>query len=101
MRHAQRTIRDSRAGQTGVPFGTARKGASGVGSTRMAQSELIVLKLIVLRLRKSAGMTQAEMAELLRVPLSTLTRWETETLDTEANKKVLGLIDARSTHKKG
>jgi transcriptional regulator with XRE-family HTH domain len=38
----------------------------------MAQSELIVLKLIVLRLRKSAGMTQAEMAELLRVPLKAL-----------------------------
>ena len=66
----------------------------------MAQSELIVLKLIVLRLRKSAGMTKAEMAELLRVPLSTLTRWEAETLDTEA-KKVLGLIAARSKHKNG
>jgi hypothetical protein len=30
------------------------------------------------------GMTQAEMAELLRVPLSTLTRWEAEALDQEA-----------------
>jgi DNA-binding transcriptional regulator YiaG len=66
----------------------------------MAQRELIVLKLIVLRLRKSAGITQAEMAQLLRVPLSTLTRWEAETLDTEA-KKVLGLIAAGNKHKKG
>jgi DNA-binding XRE family transcriptional regulator len=76
----------------------------------MAQSELIVLKLIVLRLRESAGMTQAEMAKLLQVPLSTLTRWEaetldrealdTETLDTEA-KKVLGLHAAGNKHKKG
>jgi transcriptional regulator with XRE-family HTH domain len=61
----------------------------------MAQSELIVL-----RLRKAAGITQAEMAELLRVPLSTLTRWEAETLDTEA-KKVLGLHAARSKNKNG
>jgi DNA-binding transcriptional regulator YiaG len=66
----------------------------------MPQGELIVLKLIVLRLRKAAGMTQAEMAELLRVPLSTLTSWEAETLDTEA-KKMLGLLAARSKHKNG
>ena len=30
------------------------------------------------KLRESAGMTQAEMAELLRVPLSTLKKWETD-----------------------
>jgi transcriptional regulator with XRE-family HTH domain len=91
----------------------------------MSQRELIVLKLIVLRLRESAGMTQAEMAKLLQVPLSTLTRWEAETLDREAldtetlerealdrealdtetldreAKKVFGLHAAGNKHKKG
>jgi transcriptional regulator with XRE-family HTH domain len=46
------------------------------------------VEMIFRQLRKAAGMTQgmtqAEMAELLRVPLSTLTRWEAEALDQEA-----------------
>jgi DNA-binding transcriptional regulator YiaG len=50
------------------------------------------------KLRESAGMTQAEMAELLRVPLSTLEKWETDpterweadSLDMKA-KALLGL----------
>ncbi len=36
------------------------------------------------KLRKSAGLTQAEMAALLRVPLLTLTRWEPGSLDLKA-----------------
>ena len=52
------------------------------------------VEMIFRQLRKSAGMTQAEMAELLRVPLSTLTRWEAQALDQEA-KNLLGLRPAR------
>jgi len=45
-------------------------------------------------------MTQAEMAELLRVPLSTLTKWEADSLDLEA-MKLLGLTTAHGKHKNG
>jgi hypothetical protein len=45
-------------------------------------------------------MTQVEMAELLRVPLRTLTKWEADSLDLEAMKR-LGLTTARSKHKNG
>jgi transcriptional regulator with XRE-family HTH domain len=50
------------------------------------------------KLRRSAGMTQAEMAELLRVPLLTLTRWEADSLDMKAKAR-LGLLAARAKHK--
>lgn len=43
-------------------------------------------------------MTQAEMAELLRVPLLTLTRWEADSLDRKA-KALLGLLAARAKRK--
>jgi transcriptional regulator with XRE-family HTH domain len=46
------------------------------------------LVAIIRKLRQSAGMTQAEMADLLRVPLHTLTKWEAETLDKEAKQRV-------------
>jgi hypothetical protein len=45
-------------------------------------------------------MTQVEMAELLRVPLRTLTKWEADSLHLEAMKR-LGLTTARSKHKNG
>ena len=60
----------------------------------------MVTKETLRTLRESAGMTQVEMAELLRVPLSTLTKWEADSLDLEA-MKLLGLTTARSKHKSG
>ena len=47
------------------------------------------------KLRESAGMTQAEMAELLRVPLLTLSKWEAGSLDQKA-KVLHGLLAARA-----
>jgi DNA-binding XRE family transcriptional regulator len=55
----------------------------------------MIKKSILRQFRKSAGMTQAEMAELLRVPLLTLTKWEAGPLDMKA--KVLHARPAART----
>jgi DNA-binding transcriptional regulator YiaG len=54
----------------------------------------MVKKETLRKLRESAGMTRAEMAELLRVPLTTLEKWEADSLDMKA-KALLGLFAAR------
>lgn len=51
------------------------------------------------KFRKSAGITQAEMAALLQVPLLTLTRWEAGSLDLKA-KVLHGLLAAQAKNKK-
>lgn len=55
----------------------------------------MIKKKILRQFRKSAGMTQAEMAELLRVPLLTLTKWEAGSLDAKA-KALHGLLVGRA-----
>jgi DNA-binding transcriptional regulator YiaG len=52
------------------------------------------------KLRKSSGMTQAEMAELLRVPLLTLTKWEAGSLDLKS-KALHGLLAGRAKRQRG
>jgi transcriptional regulator with XRE-family HTH domain len=59
----------------------------------------MIKKSILRQFRKSAGMTQAEMAELLRVPLLTLTKWEAGALDMKA-KVLHGLLAARTKNRR-
>jgi transcriptional regulator with XRE-family HTH domain len=60
----------------------------------------MIKKKILRQFRKSAGMTQAEMAELLRVPFLTLTRWEAGSLDLKA-KVLHGLLASPAKNKRG
>ena len=62
-------------------------------------TSVIVRGRTIRKLRKSAGMTQAEMAALVRIPLLTLTRWEAGSLDLKA-KVLHGLLAARAKNKK-
>jgi DNA-binding transcriptional regulator YiaG len=63
-------------------------------------TSVIVRGRTIRKLRKSAGMTQAEMAALLRIPLLTLTRWEAGSRDLKA-KVQHGLLAAQAKNKKG
>ena len=47
------------------------------------------------RLRKSMGVTQAQMASLLRLPLETIRKLEAGTLDPPTMKKVVRVLIAR------
>jgi predicted transcriptional regulator len=47
------------------------------------------------RLRKSMGVTQAQMASLLRLPLETIRKLEAGTLDPPTTKKVVRALIAR------
>jgi len=62
-------------------------------------TSVIVRGRTIRKLRKSAGMTQAEMAALVRIPLLTLTRWEAGSLDLKA-KVLHGLLAAQAKNKK-
>src|SRR6267142_6015932 len=103
------------SGATGAPTrepagGTYRLHAPcGFRACSMRDSPVLVVALrltsmirgrTIRKLRKSAGMTQAEMAALLRMPLLTLTRWEAGSLDLKA-KVLHGLLAARAKNKKG
>jgi DNA-binding XRE family transcriptional regulator len=79
-----------------VPYETARQ-ALVVVALRLTS---MIRGRTIRKLRQSAGMTQAEMAALLRMPSLTLTRWEAGSLDLKA-KILHGLLAARAKIKEG
>jgi predicted transcriptional regulator len=49
----------------------------------------------LLRIRKTMKITQAQMADLLRLPVATIKKLEAGTLDPPTNKKIVRALIAR------